>query len=566
MTAETSLPKSADAVDAIAAAGGGAAEPARLYDAFISYSHAKDKPIAAALQSAVQRLGKAWYQRRALRVFRDDTSLTATPHLWPSIEQALARSRFLILLASPQAAASPWVDKELAWWLAHNTAETVLIALTAGDLEWQPATGDPVWSAATPLPPALNGHLADEPRWIDLRPYRDNARPTDRRFGELAADFAAAIRGVPKEDLLSQEVRQQRRALRLAWSAVVTLVVLSGLAGWQWHVAEVQRARAEQTLAAATEAANTLIFDMAQRFRLTAGVPVAVIKSILTRARRLQASLLQTGQVSTGLRESEAQALTAMSTTLLQQGDIRGALAPAERARQIVEGLLAADGASAVREDALAVIDNQIGDTLLAENRVAAAGNAYRKSLAIIDGLVARDPKNRFWQAGLATSYGRMGRLQARDGRLREAFTDLGKSVAIDESLAAAGWHKAGNEGLAAFADEQIGDVQMAAGKPPAALAAYRASLTIFETLAASDPNDSGWQHGRAVCEISVGDAHAAEGKTSDALTAYRKALTVAAALAAANPGEPLWHKDLATAHEHRGRAGPRRRGGPRAR
>ena len=29
-----------------------------LYDAFISYSHPKDKPIAAALQSVVQKLGK----------------------------------------------------------------------------------------------------------------------------------------------------------------------------------------------------------------------------------------------------------------------------------------------------------------------------------------------------------------------------------------------------------------------------------------------------------------------------------------------------------------------------
>ena len=38
------------------------------YDAFISYSHAKDKPIAAALQSVVQKLGKPWYRRRALRV------------------------------------------------------------------------------------------------------------------------------------------------------------------------------------------------------------------------------------------------------------------------------------------------------------------------------------------------------------------------------------------------------------------------------------------------------------------------------------------------------------------
>jgi hypothetical protein len=34
------------------------------YDAFISYSHRLDKPIAAALQQSVQRLGKSWYQRR----------------------------------------------------------------------------------------------------------------------------------------------------------------------------------------------------------------------------------------------------------------------------------------------------------------------------------------------------------------------------------------------------------------------------------------------------------------------------------------------------------------------
>jgi hypothetical protein len=52
-----------------------------IYDAFISYSHAKDKPIATVLQSVVRKLGKAWYRGRALRVLCDDTSLSATPHL-----------------------------------------------------------------------------------------------------------------------------------------------------------------------------------------------------------------------------------------------------------------------------------------------------------------------------------------------------------------------------------------------------------------------------------------------------------------------------------------------------
>src|SRR5262245_66354098 len=73
------------------------------YDAFISYSHSKDKPIASALQAVIRRLGKPWYQRRAVRLFRDDTSLSATPQLWPSILAALAQSRFLILIASPEA-------------------------------------------------------------------------------------------------------------------------------------------------------------------------------------------------------------------------------------------------------------------------------------------------------------------------------------------------------------------------------------------------------------------------------------------------------------------------------
>src|SRR5258708_9140626 len=218
-----------------------------LYDAFVSYSHAKDKPIAAALQSVVQKLGKPWYRRRALRVFRDDTSLSATPSLWPTIEQALGQSRFLIVLASPEAAASPWVNKEVAYWLDHKGADTLFIAVTDGELAWDNKLGDFIWRDSMPLPPVLTGRFASEPKWVDLRAYRDGADKRDTKFTELAADFAAAIRGMPKEDLLSQEVKQQRRALTLAWSAAASLLFLAGAAGWQWNTAlDNERAAVEQ--------------------------------------------------------------------------------------------------------------------------------------------------------------------------------------------------------------------------------------------------------------------------------------------------------------------------------
>src|SRR5437764_7073208 len=137
-----------------------------LYDAFISYSHGKDKPIAAALQAVVQKLGKPWYRRRAVRVFRDDTSLSATPHLWPTIENALGQSRYFILLASPEAAASIWVNKEVSYWLDHKHPDTLLIGVTDGTLVWDNAAGDFVWSKATPLVPALRGRFGSEPKWV----------------------------------------------------------------------------------------------------------------------------------------------------------------------------------------------------------------------------------------------------------------------------------------------------------------------------------------------------------------------------------------------------------------
>ncbi len=219
------------------------------YHAFISYSHDKDKPIAAALQSVVQTLGKPWYRRRALRVFRDDTSLTATPHLWPSITQALDQSEYFILLASPEAARSRWVDQEVSHWLAHRSIDTLLIGLTDGQLAWDERIGGFRPGSDLPLPPVLRNRFPNEPKWVDLRAYRGGANPRDTRFIELGADFAAMIRGIPKEDLLSEEVRQQRRALRLAWGAAALLLALAGAAGWQWKTAaDAERAalRAEQ--------------------------------------------------------------------------------------------------------------------------------------------------------------------------------------------------------------------------------------------------------------------------------------------------------------------------------
>lgn len=205
---------------------------ARGYAAFISYSHAVDGELAPALQGGLHRFARPSFALRALRVFRDEASLAANPGLWSSIEQALEASQFFILLASPDAARSTWVQREVTYWLQHKSPATFLIVLTSGELVWDEVVGDFDWQRTTALPPAVCDAFREEPRYIDLRWARaeDDVSLHDPRFREAVADLAAPLHHRPKDALLGEDVRQHRRTVRWVRGTIATLTVLLILA------------------------------------------------------------------------------------------------------------------------------------------------------------------------------------------------------------------------------------------------------------------------------------------------------------------------------------------------
>ncbi len=526
-----------------------------LYDAFISYSHAKDKAIASALQSVVQKLGKPWYRRRSLRAFRDDTSLSATPSLWPSIEQALGNSRFLILLASPEAAVSPWVDKEVAYWLEHKSANTLLIALTGGDLAWDTSRGGFSFGSSTPLPPSLQGRLESEPKWVDLRAYRDGANPRDSKFAELAADFAAAVHGVPKEDLLSRELRQQRKALTLAWSAAASLLVLAGAAVWQWKTAADQRDRAERTLAAATEAANGMIFELANEFRDRTGMPIDLVRKILDRAQNLQQKLTASGETAPELRYSEVVALLSLVDTLLTQGDTEKAGQTAERARAIAADLVAIDSAHPQFQAILAQSYHAIGSTQFQAGRRDEALVTLQKSLDIDEKLAIAYPDDTDRQRQPAVDYDTIGYMLLVTGKSEEALDTYRKALAITEKLAAAEPDTLSRQYDLSIIHNKIGDVQLAVGERDQALATYQKALSLTEAIVGRDVDNASFQEHLTVCQINVGDVLVRLGRYQDALLLYRKSLDLRTKLAPADPGNAQRQRDVAANDERIGNA-----------
>ena len=92
------------------------------YGAFISYSHAASAEVARGLQKWLQAYAKPWWRWRAVNVFRDETDLTASPALWSTITEALDQSSHFILLASPNAAQSKWIKREVRYWLGDQSA------------------------------------------------------------------------------------------------------------------------------------------------------------------------------------------------------------------------------------------------------------------------------------------------------------------------------------------------------------------------------------------------------------------------------------------------------------
>jgi WD40 repeat protein len=212
-----------------------------------------DGRLAPALRIALHRFAKPWYRLRALRVFRDDASLSANPDLWSAIEDALGSAEFFILLASPEAAASHWVDQEVRYWLEYRPAANILIGLTGGTIKWDHTIGAVDRRRTNALPPSLQSQLHGEPRYIDLRwtTTSDDVSIAHPRFRDCVADFSAPMHHRAKDELLGDDVRQHKQVFRLISGVIATLLVLTATAAGLALVALHQRDAAQREAAIA---------------------------------------------------------------------------------------------------------------------------------------------------------------------------------------------------------------------------------------------------------------------------------------------------------------------------
>jgi tetratricopeptide (TPR) repeat protein/energy-coupling factor transporter ATP-binding protein EcfA2 len=380
------------------------------------------------------------------------------------------------------------------------------------------------------------------------------AAQLDERFG---AELPASMRAFIAESLAADARRgnaersRQRRILAATAAGLVVALVLAGMAGWQWRVAaeqrqlaEIQRARAENALEAATRTANALVFDLAREFRRRTGMPVDLTRLILERVQDLQQQLGVNRNLQ--LLGLEAAGSNEIASLYLEQGDLRAALEASERGRAIMEVMVKRyPHLDSLRRD-LAVAFNKTGDVWIALGNANEALKAHEAALALISPIAAANPDNADFQRDLATGLGKVADALSILGRRADALANYRKSLAIAEALAKSDATNLQWQSDVAFAQARIGMSLAFEGQREEALAAYRRAAAIREVIAGRLPQDSTAQRDLMTVLNGIGNLLATMGRNAEALAAYRSALARMEKLLESDPDNLQWQRDIA--------------------
>ena len=366
----------------------------REYDAFISYRHREpDRAVAVRLQEMLETYvpPRGIVERgaaRKLHLFRDEDELPMSADLSADIAEALASSRFLICICSPEYPTSRWCMREVDRFKElHGGSTSNIIALIA--------EGDPH--------DVFPEQLLHETRWstdesdvrhaqeIDVEPLAGNvAAPTVKEsLKKLEREYlrvAAPLLGVGFDDLYDRDARRRARRMWTLASSVVAASLL--FAGWSGAML----ARIRQQHRALQEASVGLLRRDAWS-SLEAASPVAAARSAL--------AAMDAQDALRGRADHETERIAARAASLYRSSDAPETIMRKTFRADLSRCLYSADGRTLLVYDlldGLTLLDATTGTArsrrpgldapyLLADDRAAYCGGLHGvHAIALEDG------------------------------------------------------------------------------------------------------------------------------------------------------------------------------------
>lgn len=549
------------------------------FRAFISYSHA-DATVARWLLRRLEtyrvptRLvgthgAHGQIGPRLGAFFRDRDELPSSGDLGATIRAALAASEALVVICSPAAAQSRWVNAEIEAFRAGGHDRQLLCFVVAGE----PGSGDP---ARACFPPALLDRATDG---TAIEPLAADARRTGDGRERAFLKLVAGLLGVGFDSLARREAqRRQRRMLAVAVAALAGMTIALGLAATAW----IARNDAQRRQAQAEDLLGFMLGDL--RDKLETVGRLDLMRVVDAKATTYFAALRERDLGDAALAQ-QARSLTGIGEVRLEEGNHRAALAAFREAHRRAVALVQRRPSDGQRIFDRAQVEYWLGlvawrqgdlDTagqwlhryrdsayalvalnahkpdwqrevayghhnlaVLAESRghYAEAERAFRDELRLYDRWLQQAPNDTQLRFEAANVVSWLGSMAARQGRLAEAetlFADEVRREAENRRIEPdnAAWQVQWVDALGL-----LGEVQLARGRRDPARASFARAHDVMRALVAHDPSNRSWQQSlaHALWWRARLDATTA---AADATTAAAEAERIFAAAVAAEPDD----------------------------
>ena len=400
------------------------------YRAFISYSHS-DERWAQWLHRALEtyRLPRHLVGRetafgpvpeRLAPVFRDREELATATNLGETLTRALAESATQIVICSPAAARSRWVNEEILAFKRLGREDRIFCLIVSGEpgASAQPGAADEeCFPSALTYRMGPDGELSDarsEPIAADVRPGKDTRN-------DAKLKLIAGMLGVSLDELKQREAqRRHRRAMLLVAASLAGMAITSALATAAWFArneAERQRVRAE----AEAETARQTTRFMVDLFKVSD--PSEALGNTITAREILDKGA---DRIETELADQPAIQATLMDT----MGTVYTSLGLYDPAARLVrEAVARRQGLFGPGHPEVASSLGHLGEVLMLKGEYEEAEQTLRASLETMQRV--HGPQS----AEAAQALTLLADLVARQGRYEQAEPLIQQALAIRRAL-----------------------------------------------------------------------------------------------------------------------------------
>lgn len=467
------------------------------YRAFISYSHADRKWArwlhrsleSYRLPTGLETPGGGGRRGRLRPIFRDRDELPSAADLSGAVEEALEQSETLIVVCSPNAAASQWVNAEITTFRNLGRSHRILCYIVAGEPGGSP--GEECFPAAL---------IAPEEGLEPLEPVAADARRIGDGRQNAMLKIAAGILGVGFDSLKQREHhRRQRRLGAIAAGSLLISAVTIMLA----FNAVIARNEAQARRAQAEDLIDFMLGDLQEQLHRIGRIDV--FQSVGDKALEYFAAQ-KTENESDRTLSQRAKNLRQIGNTRMSQGNQEAALEAFNESLLISEHMAQRAPQDAEAQIAMANSLFYVGFVHWQRGELRKARGIFESIIPIVESVSAREPGNPEWLAELSYANTNLGRVLELEGAYAEALTAYVAVMEVNERLLQLEPDNFEWQVELGFAHNNLGKLYTALGRLDDAESHYRTDLKIKALALADNPGHNLYRDYLGVSQYYLGE------------------------------------------------------------